>query len=445
MLLNLRECVAANAPPAPPAARAADITAPGGLCDGVSEIAHSPMRLRLAGASTDSLGGSGLDSGTRGGSATSLRSLGLGLRSGLIVGSMAGSSRAVGDSADSLAGLDHWGTGEGLVLGSELPEREFEFRDSDFDDAEEVDDLGGFFAPASERTGKWLAWDQGEMRVRFLDWAAPQPAPLVAGSDPVPASGSPPLSPGALATQPDMPPPAADSGPDPVPAPNPVLFSEAPAAEPGLPPPVAPHERFDTVIASDVVYEVLVATDQGLGSMSAMLMLLCSCGYAASARLSGIARAQAPQAKLVAAVVAQRLDPGGRALIAVAVRDRVRTLNLTLHTALQEQRRGLPGGSIILCPALVVMAVLEVVGPDRSKPCVVSGRTRRLPSAHRFGRERQGADPSSGHARGCIRQKTCCSPCHNSSLTAGVMLAHAKAGNRNCKQSYLAGVGVSGC
>ena len=253
MLLNLRECVAANAPPAPPAARAADITA----TSGVSEIMHSPVRLRLAGASTDSLGSSGLDSGTRGGSATSLRSLGLGLGSGLGIGSMAGSSRAVGDSADSLAGLDHWGTGEGLRLGSELPEREFEFCDSDFDDAEEVDDLGGFFAPASERTGKRLAWDQGAMRVRFLDWAAPQPAPPVAGSDAVPASGSRPLSPGAFAAQPDAPPPmppAANSGPDPVPAPNPVKFPnpvrfpEAPAAEPGLPPPVAPHERFDTVI-----------------------------------------------------------------------------------------------------------------------------------------------------------------------------------------------------
>jgi len=284
VLLNLRECVAANAPPAPPAARAADITAPGGLCGGVSDITHSPMRLRLAGASTDSLGSSGLDSGTRGGSATSLRSLGLGLRSGLAVGSMAGSSRAVGDSADSLAGLDHWGTGEGLGLGSELPEREFEFRDSDFDDAEEVDDLGGFFAPASERTGKWLAWDQGAMRVRFLDWAAPQPAPPVAGSGPVPASGSPPLLAGALAAQPDAPPPmspAADSGPAPVPGPNPVTHPEAPAAEPGLPPPMAPHERFDTVIASDVVYEVRVPTDQGLGNMFATLMLLCSCGYAA--------------------------------------------------------------------------------------------------------------------------------------------------------------------
>ena len=284
VLLNLRECVAGNAPPAPPAARVADITAPGGVCGGVFEIAHSPMRMRLAGASTDSLGSSGLDSGTRGGSATSLHSLGLGLRSGLDVGSVAGSSRAVGDSADSLAGLDHWGTGEELGLGSELPEREFKFRDSDFDKAEEVDDLGGFFAPASERPGKRLAWDQGAMRVRFLDWAAPQPAPPVAGSDAVPASGSQALSPGALATQPDMPPPmppAADSNPGPTSAPDLVTFPEAPAAEPGLPPPVAPHERFDTVIASDVVYEARVPADQGPGDVSAKLMLLCSCGRAA--------------------------------------------------------------------------------------------------------------------------------------------------------------------
>ncbi len=33
----------------------------------------------------------------------------------------------------------------------------------------------------------------------------------------------------------------------------------------------------------------------------------------------------------------------------------------------------------------------------------------------------------------------------NLSLTAGVMLAHAKAGNTNSKQSYLAGVGGLGC
>lgn len=33
---------------------------------------------------------------------------------------------------------------------------------------------------------------------------------------------------------------------------------------------------------------------------------------------------QAPQAKLVAGVIARCLEPGGRALVAVAVRDRVR-------------------------------------------------------------------------------------------------------------------------
>ena len=61
----------------------------------------------------------------------------------------------------------------------------------------------------------------------------------------------------------------------------------------------------------------------------------------------------------MAAVVAQRLAPGGRALIAVAVRDRVRTPNPALHTALQEQRRGLPSESITFCRAFVAMALLE--------------------------------------------------------------------------------------
>jgi len=40
----------------------------------------------------------------------------------------------------------------------------------------------------------------------------------------------------------------------------------------------------------------------------------------------GLWCAQMPQAKMVAAVIAHRLELGGRALIAVAVRDRVRRL-----------------------------------------------------------------------------------------------------------------------
>ena len=67
----------------------------------------------------------------------------------------AGSSRAAGDSADSLAGLD-WGA----PGGPELPEAEFAFGEEDlFGDAEEVSDLGCFFAAAGKR-GKQAAWDQ---------------------------------------------------------------------------------------------------------------------------------------------------------------------------------------------------------------------------------------------------------------------------------------------
>jgi hypothetical protein len=41
----------------------------------------------------------------------------------------------------------------------------------------------------------------------------------------------------------------------------------------------------------------------------------------------GLSGVQTPQAKMVAAVIAHRLELGGRALIAVAVRDRVRRLH----------------------------------------------------------------------------------------------------------------------
>lgn len=154
VLANMCDCVAANAPPAaPPAVIGAGARAP--------HPGPGLARLRLASASSaSSLGGSlGLHGGVRGCSGDSLYDLGFdgALERGL-GSTAAGSSRVAGDSADSLQGLD-WGA-PGVP---ELPEAEFAFGEEDlFGDAEEVADLGGFFAAAGKR-GKQAAWDQ----VRF--------------------------------------------------------------------------------------------------------------------------------------------------------------------------------------------------------------------------------------------------------------------------------------
>ena len=137
VLANMCDCVAANAPPAaPPAVIGAGARAP--------HPGPGLARLRLASASSaSSLGGSLYD---------------LGFDQGLLPGlgsTAAGSSRAAGDSADSLQGLE-WGA----PGAPELPEAEFAFGKEDlFGDAEEVADLGGFFAAAGKR-GKQAAWDQ---------------------------------------------------------------------------------------------------------------------------------------------------------------------------------------------------------------------------------------------------------------------------------------------
>ena len=82
---------------------------------------------------------------------------------------------------------------------------------------------------------------QGTIRIRYLDWAAPQPDALDASAV---------CDAGATA---DV--AAAGAAPDRSSAERPAAAS-APAAEPGMPPAVAPGERFETIIASDVLYEV---------------------------------------------------------------------------------------------------------------------------------------------------------------------------------------------
>ncbi|KAK9833379.1 hypothetical protein WJX81_000333 [Elliptochloris bilobata] len=186
----------------------------------------------------------------------------------LELGSGTGICGILAAKLDSLQGLD-WGA----PGGPELPETEFEFRDDDlFEGAKEVEDLGGFLRAAG-KSGKQRVWDQGTLRVRFLDWAALQPAAQRASAN---SELSPAINPNAAGAP----------------------------VEPGMPPSVDPEERFETIIASDVLYE-------------------------------------APQAKLVAAVVARRLEPGGRALIAVAVRDRALLVAFLAAAAAQGLRKGL--------------------------------------------------------------------------------------------------------
>ena len=159
VLANMCDCVAANAPPAVlPAVIGAGARAP--------HPRPGLARLHLASASSaSSLGGSsGLHGGVRGGSGDSLYDLGF--EQGLLPGlgsTAAGSSRAAGDSADSLQGLE-WGA----PGAPELPEAEFAFGEEDlFGDAEEVADLGGFFAAAGKR-GKHAAWDQVRLYITCI-------------------------------------------------------------------------------------------------------------------------------------------------------------------------------------------------------------------------------------------------------------------------------------
>ena len=82
---------------------------------------------------------------------------------------------------------------------------------------------------------------QGTIRIRYLDWVAPQPNVLIAGA------GC-----GAEAAE-----GAAGDGSMPGSSPAERLAAaSAPAVEPGMPPAVSPSERFETIIASDVLYEV---------------------------------------------------------------------------------------------------------------------------------------------------------------------------------------------
>jgi hypothetical protein len=152
VLANLRDCVAANAPPPPP-----DIAAArgGGAAAGFSGQGLAPVRLRLAGGSSDSLASSGL----RGSSADSLRALELGGAAGLGWGSGPCSSRAAGDSADSLPALN-W---PGVHGAAELPEAEFAFSDARLGGAEEEGRLGGSSGSSGKAGGKHGGWDQARV------------------------------------------------------------------------------------------------------------------------------------------------------------------------------------------------------------------------------------------------------------------------------------------
>ena len=82
---------------------------------------------------------------------------------------------------------------------------------------------------------------QGTMRIRYLDWAAPLPDAGCAG---------------AACEAEDTGDAAALAGaPDPGSAERVAAAGAAPV-EPGMPPAVGPSERFETIIASDVLYEV---------------------------------------------------------------------------------------------------------------------------------------------------------------------------------------------
>lgn len=148
VLANLRDCVAANAPPPQ-----ADIAAPrgGAAASAFSGQGLAPVRLRLASASSNSLASSGL----RGSSADSLRALELGGAAGLGWGCAPSSSRAAGDSADSLSALE-WPSAPGSA---ELPEAEFAFSGSQLGGAEE-EGVGSFAASTGKAGGKHGGWDQ---------------------------------------------------------------------------------------------------------------------------------------------------------------------------------------------------------------------------------------------------------------------------------------------
>lgn len=82
---------------------------------------------------------------------------------------------------------------------------------------------------------------QGTIRIRYLDWAAPQPDALcadaacgAAAAEDAAGDGSFPDSSSACC----------------------LAAANAAAVEAGMPPAVSPSERFDTIIASDVLYEV---------------------------------------------------------------------------------------------------------------------------------------------------------------------------------------------
>jgi hypothetical protein len=100
------------------------------------------------------------------------------------------------------------------------------------------------------------------MRVRFLDWAAAAHAlagqgaqgPADSGSAPSPAPGGAPR-PAATAASDVGVLPGAGGEASPA-AGEHVRCSSAVAAQPGMPPELPPDERFATVIASDVLYEV---------------------------------------------------------------------------------------------------------------------------------------------------------------------------------------------
>ena len=177
VLANMCDCVAANARPA---------AAPAVISSGARASHPGPglARLRLASASsTGSLGGSsGPHGGLRGCSGDSLCDLGFGRVLGSELGSTAaGSSRAAGDSEDSLQGLD-WGA----PGGPELPEADFAFGEADlFEGAEEVADLGGFLAAAGKR-GKQAGWEQVCLCISSHALSALSqntPLPLLAGAD----------------------------------------------------------------------------------------------------------------------------------------------------------------------------------------------------------------------------------------------------------------------
>eukprot|EP00891_Asterochloris_glomerata_P003696 jgi/Astpho2/3696/Aster-04885 len=149
---------------------------------------------------------------------------------------------------------------------------------ADPDDASSCEDLDDFLQPQTghQEPGMTQTWDHGNMRVRRLDWVE------------------------ALQSMPTQPLMALELGLGPDSAQ--VVLSSPPSCGPGMavqpqqtgtgasnlafPPNVPRDDQFEVILGTDILYE-------------------------------------AAHASLVAAVLKQRLQPGGRALIACAVRDKV--------------------------------------------------------------------------------------------------------------------------